>query len=542
MHKCAAAVFVLVFLLSAALAAPAPQKPPATPESLSGPSKEIPPQPAPKAPRRGGGGQQPGSTPQGPGATIDPSIARAKPCDFIPFEGPGQRNLRPLSNVFFFCLPWRDIVSWITVDNRREHYYEWPQSRRDRLDEFWRRIQANEDDLGVACPAAPVTSGTLTHQQAEDIYLVHVAHALFLEWERRLPWRLWQLNDAERRMLLAPEHFVIANRTPDGAFSNYSLPASEASWLAFDCDPRVGYRFMTGDWPGQTRNLLGASEIETLMNLSAWFRREMGHGAMIRADLEANAHLAKRLTRYLEPGGPLVMYWAPMGCHSAAQTFADIARAVNIPVLRARSGDLPNDNRNHAALVFRWTRTDARVLQHVDDIYAVDWVAFPIDAAGRALSGAEADRAFFDAHWRSPADLRAHGFDYSLQRLPLFYERPGGAAQNDHPGWSIGLWSRTPADRPDRAPASAYRFRLAKAYDIGGYGEVNKLCRFAQNTPDPAAYWQAHIDARGGTAPPANITGAMLHARLQAIAAAHGGCDEVVRMIDEAEAYKRRPL
>jgi hypothetical protein len=344
----------------------------------------------------------------------------------------------------------------------------------------------------------------------------------------------------ERRMLLAPEHFVVRNQNPEGAFTTYTLPSSEASWLAFDCDPRIGYRFITGDWPGQPKNLVGATEIDTLSRLSFWFGRNVGHGAMIRSDLEANAHLDRRLRRYQEPSGPLISYWAPMGCHSAAQTVADIARAVNIPVLRASSGDIPGDNRNHAALVYRWSRPDARVLQHVDDIYAQDWISFPIDADGRALAGAAAERAFFDAHWLAPAALALHGFQYDLRPLPPFIERPGGAARTEYPGWSIGLWRREASDPPEWNGAARDRFRLVKSYDIGGFYEINQYCRLWRLAP--AESWQGHIDQRGGTAPPRNITGEALLARLQAIAAAYGGCDAILGIIDDATAYKSRPL
>lgn len=526
---------------AAASAAPAQKPPPQdAPGNKAPPPAQKPPTPIP-APGPGGAPQPQGSPRNSAPSLADLARIDRRLCDVAPLEVAPQGGVRPLSQQNFSCLPWRNVIAWPERDGRRTAYAQWPQARRDKLDLLYLEIQTDAPALSVDCPASPVLTGYLTDRQAEDIYLVHVAHALALEQQRRTPWRLWRLPRAELDVLLGPDAYVSRVRNVAGEVTGYGLPDQNLSNRGLDCDPRVGWRFISGAQPGQPEVLIGATEEETLARLSSWFSREVGHGNYNYRELSERAHLADRLVRYREYGPPQATgYWATMGCWNAAQTFLDLARSANIPLLRTYRGDSPGRGTDHSGLAFRWTRADARILQHADDIYAVDWIAFPIDAAGRALDGPALERAFFETHWATPATLMAHGFDYRITQLPSV------PATADYPwgleigGWSIGAWGFTPDEA--RTGVATYAlseaFKWKKAFAIGGYQAINEYCRAFPLAGDE--YWQTYVRDRGGDLAPV-LGWRDAQSRIRAIEGAWGGCDAIIRRIDAAEAHRRRP-
>lgn len=527
-----------VFMLAASAALAGPPLGKAPPDKAPPPiNKPAPPAPGP------GGAPQPGQNPAARDARGLAEMARrtAALCDVVPLEVAPQGGIRPLSRQDFACVPWRTVVQWPERDGRRTLYADWPEARRNKLDLLYAEIMSEAPTLSVECPSRPVLTGYLSDRQAEDIYLVHVAHALAIEQQRRTPWRLWRLPRAELDVLLGPDAYVSRVRGRDGAVTGYALADQSRSTRGLDCDPRVGWRFLNGDAAGQPEVLIGTSEEETLERLSAWFSRNVGHGAYNYRELAERAHLADRLVRYAEHDPPhATSYWATMGCWNATETFLELARAANIPLLRTYRGDAPGRLLDHSGLAFRWTRADARLLQHADDIYAVDWIAFPVDAAGRALDGPAAERAFFETHWATPATLMAHGFDYRVAQVapaPATADYPWSSEVG---GWTIGNWGLTPDERAAGATANAYAtaFTWKKAFAIGGYNAVLDYCYTRLNEDD--ANWRAFIASRGGDLSPP-IDAPSVRARMQMIESAWGGCAAMLSRIEAATAYKMRP-
>lgn len=456
-------------------------------------------------------------------ARLAPGIVRQNLCDVVAWE----RALRPLSATSFPCLDWRAEVSWVRADGVREIYAQWPQDRRDRLDALFMALLTDAPDLGVACPPSPVTTAAgLTETQALDIYLVHVAHALMLERERLVPARLHRLPRAERAAILAPEFYVTRLREADGRVSSYTLVGMDFSARAFDCDPRVGFRFM------QNANLVGATDLETLRNLTTWFRTELAHGGYSERQRAEHAHLEQRLTRYRGYTEELTAYWAVNGCHDAAPLFADLARAVNIPVMRAYASDAPGSGGDHAGLVYGWAGPSPRIVPHVDALYAQDWIIFPIDAAGARLSPAAREQAFFDAAWRTPNALAARGFDYNLRRFTRAELGPFALPFDDN-AWVSGAWRANPGVRsPELVDL------LVRGYAVGGVQIIAQRC---PNGPWSAEMWDDYISGTAGR-PIAELTGAQLRDRVEQIVSAYGGCEAIGAEMTRAEDYKRRPL
>ena len=489
---------------------------------------------APQAPTPGP--PQDPQTPQTPGnvdrGRIAPGAARMLLCDVVALE----RAQRALSQTIFPCFDWRAEVSWIRPDGARESYAQWPQARRDRLDQLFMALLTDEPDLGVTCPAAPVLyDNTLSERVAEDIYLVHVAHALMLERERLVPSRLHRLPVAERAVILAPQFYVSRVLRADGSFESYGLPAADVLPRAFDCDPRVGYRFMLGLSAGQSQNLVGESDLATLRNLTTWFRQEVGHGGYSDAQRADHAHLADRLTRYRSYTEDLVGYWAVGGCPDAGAMFADLARAVNIPLLRAASSEAPGGNGRHAALMYAWTRAQARVLHHVDAIYAEDIALFPIDDAGVALSPQAREQLFFDTHWVAPTALAAFGFDFVLRPITRAELGPTARYAQDY-GWFVGAWRRGASAHDNEAT-----FRIHKSLATGGALLAARRCASGTDDPYPREFWQDYLNSQtAGAARP--LTADDVADRMDSIVRAYGGCGAIRAEIARAGAYRGRPL
>ncbi|MBY0421476.1 MAG: hypothetical protein K2Q06_04170, partial [Parvularculaceae bacterium] len=258
-------------------------------------------------------------------------------------------------------------------------------------------------------------------------------------------------------------------------------------------------------------------------------------------ELSERAHLADRLVRYAEYDPPnATSYWATMGCWNATQTFLELARSANIPLLRTYRGDSPGRLDDHSGLAFRWTRADARILQHSDDIYAVDWIAFPIGADARALDGAALERAFFETHWATPATLMSHGFEYRIARVASAPATADYPWSNETGGWSIGAWGLTPEERASGRPTYALdqAFRWKKAFAIGGFQAIDDYCRGRRNDSDES--WASYVADVGGALNPA-VSASDARARLRAIESAWGGCDAILDRIRAATAYKARP-
>ncbi len=397
------------------------------------------------------------------------------PREFFPPEAPLQLcdPLRPpvlypaLSGDTFPCLDWQRHVYWIDPQGKRQALgpAQW-----DRLNQLFGEMVMGGQNLSLNCPDPTKSLHYMTAAQAQDVYLAHVAHALALEYSGMLPWKLRELPAAELAEILSPEayHQPIPNNSPGLSYPNgmgpgvgYRLPFRQSQAGSMVCDPRDGYRFMTGNWPGQSQSLLGKSPRETVIKLSAWARDEMGHGDGSWPATKQHSLLKDRLVRFTEQSTQLTEYWAIHGCQSASNTLADLARSVNIPLLRVGTRDVGTTDpvQTHAGLAFRWTRHDPMVLHHADELYAIqdDWVIAP-EMGGAKVTGALRDEMFYLTNWLDPWDLKDLGLDYRLTRV-LNTQGTSSTCKSaffcdvvDY-GWQIGGWKFGTREKPTRKQA-----------------------------------------------------------------------------------------
>ncbi len=358
--------------------------------------------------------------------------------------------------------PWlRDQIVWEMGNGTRISYPDWTPVQKDRLEEFFQALLRGDNNLGIRCPDPRVAMSSqtgryyLSADEAFDVYAAHVAHVFYLEATHGVPWSITNLPPAELAEFLVSSSYQsrITSSTnlsyPSHIQANrdFQRPFRENSINNLICDPRDGYRFIRGEASTLRRDLLGATEEETLKNLTWWFYNNLWHTGggtyLSRGDRVQHAYLRDRLRR--REGGVA----AVAGCHTAANLFYDLARSVNIPLKVGGffEGDPvlatePDNYGNimHGGLVFRWARLGTRVLWHADLIYATFGVILPVEEGMDAVRMRE-DRTkqkFFDTTWLSPTELQSWGFHY-FPELPTVI-----------PGSGYGIHSRgLNEDTPD---------------------------------------------------------------------------------------------
>jgi hypothetical protein len=382
----------------------------------------------------------------------------------------------PIDSALAACPTLARAIEWEDEPGSLQPYVEWEAARKEQLDDLFQRLLDNRSSLGLSCPdtsVAMVASSRvyLTEDQAFGIYAAHVANALYIEAARRVPWSIVGVPHEELRILLAsPSYFVrlfgkLSDAPPyiDPARA-FTLPQRVLVGDGLVCDPRVGYRFLSGASSTAGENLIGATETETLARIGVWMSRDVGHGGAPDLTLEHErqySYLQDRLKPRAYSTSPVAVMTA--GCHSAASFIHDLAKSVNIPLLAVLAYEKPRDlwppgqALMHQGLLFHWARKDMRVLWHADDFYLANQLApyFPIDASGRRLAAAAALQLFFDVNFAAPDVLTAHDFEW-YDGWTTFPERSPGPFFFSEP--LIGAW------RPPAQPLLGYTWD--KRYDL----------------------------------------------------------------------------
>jgi hypothetical protein len=459
------------------------------------------------------------------------------------------------------CPALRDHIVWEAGSGTRVSYANWTANQKIRLYNLYQALLRGDTALNVYCPLDPLTNMAqpsaptarniyLTAGEAFDIYAAHVAHALYLEARELVPWTITTLPAAEKAELLSSDryHSRIKPSGLDtrGEYPSHIVPGRDFqqafrarnSFEYLICDPREGYRFMVGSHSTGRARLLGTSEEDTLVRMSAWARDNLTHGGAdihggtaehsSRREIADSAYLRKRLLgRNLTSVGYGTPAVARVGCHSAAGILQDLARSVNLPLLNVASQHHPGTsahfgNRTHRGLIFRFARSNPLVLHHVDDIYA--------NFDGRNFGGSGgapvSDRTYFDTFWLTPANLRAWQFDY-LSSLPTVVPGAGwgvndaGSYEQRYDfGKMAGHW---PAAATGTTGLPSTRYRWEKGYALCEYATmIETYCTLGTD-----ALYEAQVSATLGTTSysyPVAHTPAQFATRARACVAAAGGC------------------
>lgn len=306
--------------------------------------------------------------------------------------------------------------SWLFYDN-------WPVQKKDRLERFYQLMKSGEDlplpeitlaprvvnGLELFRPSVVAYSST---ELAIDIYLAQVAHILYLDMNRMVPWTLEDFSRNELSRLFMSSNYFQAFRAADSRVyaivDRVSFSQTTENILE---DPRPIFEFMS------EAGILGETGERTAMNLGVWLQNNLHHWGQAPKDEFYRNHpfLSHRLMRLPTPDQGNVIV-AIEGCWSASRLFVDLMRAANLPVKITHNIIMNSDNQegHHAGLAFNWQDgLEARYLIHTDGLYAHEFFYDPMPANG------DAGAALWNYLWLNPNDFSQFS-DYVHDRDDVF--------------------------------------------------------------------------------------------------------------------------
>lgn len=366
-------------------------------------------------------------------------------------------------------------------------YYDyWPREWKDRLLTLYIAFCQGSalplvDPFPLANADIMADSSRLAYRSVEvarDVYFAQVAHTLWLDSSRRVPWRLEDWSDHELSYLLSSKVCFSARRL----FPDYDLyyvthlgSRNDATENILQ-DPRIPFRFMAQE-PERGKCLIGATPSETAQNLSGWFHDYLWH---FPGDFDShsfhrnNPRLADRLRRHSVRNCGNV-YLASAGCWSASALFVDLMRSVNVPVRKIHNIILSfsGEEEGHSGLAFNWQggSDKGRYLLHTDDLYCSSYFKDPAPAPKGTGRGVP----LWNHVWLDPSAFgQAFAYDASED---IFAK---ATSEQKVKYWEIGDW----------LVSSAQAIRVARA---SGQDGVITLLQSQRNLSkaDAEACWQA---------------------------------------------------
>lgn len=345
---------------------------------------------------------------------------------------------RDLEAILAACPQFRTRILWIGGNDTRAAYEGWTAAQRQELGEAFRAFLAGRFDVPANCPdpvrhmmsngSGGVSDGFVPAAAAFSIFAAHVAHALWVEVTRAVPWSLLErpASELDELFVSSAYHAPIrpsATQLPAGIQARRDFMPTFEYEVAQGrlCRPHDAYTFMRGETSTSGRDLVASGPRQTLARLSLWATDNMIHGATsddpgaMRAErmLEGYPFFVPERLSVSSVGSPII---ARGGCHYASTLFQDLARSVNIPLLNVAMPDHFDSgyfgSRTHRALAVGWAGNDARFLPHMDDVYALGLRPFLAVRPVSAFTDAAALR-FFDATWMTRDALVAVGFRFA---------------------------------------------------------------------------------------------------------------------------------
>jgi hypothetical protein len=298
----------------------------------------------------------------------------------------------------------------------------WPAAWHEEMLDYYIAFDKNVPlPLASALPLANGSTDPTIHayhsaDAARSAYLAQVAHALWLDANNKVPWRLDDWSDHELSYLLSSKVCFEAWRNNGHLYYVVYLSSRTEATENILQDPRVAFQFLQHE-PEQGLCLLGSTPSETCQNLTNWFHDYLWHNPDLAHGFDASAFfndfplLSDRLKRHPVQWYSKSLYVTPAGCGSASSLFADLTRSVNIPVRKVNNLVQGYDqiDQSHSGLVFDWQggSGNGRYLLHTDDIYSSNYFMDPASAPASEDRGA----ALWNNVWLEPGAFGGH-FSY----------------------------------------------------------------------------------------------------------------------------------
>lgn len=333
------------------------------------------------------------------------------------------------------------------------YFDQWPSAWKARLVDFCVAYARGKplpmaNPLPLADQGAMEDSSRLGYRSVEvarDTYLAQVAYALWLDITRGVAWRLEDWSDHELSYLLSSKVCFSAYRTYSTNTLYYVVYIGSRGEATENIlgDPRVANRFLLNE-PEQDKPLIGGTPSATAQKLSEWFHDYLWHNSAGFAVYEfhrAHPLLNDRLHRH-DVGSGGHVYVTSVGCGSASSLFADLMRAVNIPVRKVNNmiESVSGTEERHVGLIFDWQGGTGRgrYLLHTDDLYTSSYFKDPAPAP----KGTERGVALWNHAWLDPT---AFGERFSYDPRDDVFGKATSLQEVKY--WEIGDWLVSAARR-----------------------------------------------------------------------------------------------
>ena len=235
---------------------------------------------------------------------------------------------------------------------------------RETADYFWvyqnslKATRTLDMPVPVNTPADTATNGTasvyLTTTETIRILAAKTAHAVWLDKEGLVPWRLRDYDTNHLRALFAKTNLF----SPSASFYFFSV---------VDHSPTVGYQYAV------EHDLIRSNVLQTIRAVVDDCRADFLHGSSSLGDPSCAYTLGLALTNYSS------LRWRParitrLGCHSMTRILLGLLRSLNIPGYETATGDY--FLAGHSEAVFPCV---GLVLPHGDHLYSASLTATPVE-------------------------------------------------------------------------------------------------------------------------------------------------------------------
>jgi len=237
----------------------------------------------------------------------------------------------PLRQRLAACRWLTHYLRWQEGDGTQRPYPQWTEPMKARLDDCFNRLVQNLDydhpPLDRAANVVRPRRVFAPAAQAFDLYAGQVAHVLYVEAFRKVPWSLAVMDEVELLELLSSDRYF-SRILPEAGYSgpshypphilpgrDYHLPHDHDGVVH---DPRTGFRFLRGDTSTSGINHIRATARETMIALNRWAADTTAHGgdAGDPTILDDWFQLEDRLRRRPNPNGGLTLItrdgWVPI--------------------------------------------------------------------------------------------------------------------------------------------------------------------------------------------------------------------------------------
>ncbi len=298
---------------------------------------------------------------------------------------------------------------------------DWPLAWRNRVEQFYQKLRDEQplpvlDEPLIFTVEEKQAKGIVhlhetniykDHDVAREVYFAHVAHAIYLDTENIVSWKLNTYSENELQYLMSSANIMSMIKLNDGqeVYAN-QRPGQENASRAIIGNPRVPYLFLKNE-PEQEVNLIGNSQEATIGNLSAWMADYLYHNPgppySYQDYMSKNPYLTNRLQRQTVflSGEEQEVYLSPLGCWAGSDFVADLLRAVNIPIQKVTNRmehvSLGSYG-THSGIIYNWQGGGGRYLLHTDSLFTEGLNFIP------TFPGERPGTQILNYNWLNPTD------------------------------------------------------------------------------------------------------------------------------------------